>query len=349
MKRVLTIIGVIGIVALIIFLLARNKKTINSKNKAVDRSQVPVAVTMQRVRMQEMGGRFTVPATLSAKEEANISATASGHIVDLNIELGSVVGKGQVIGRLDLKENEIKLQSAELSIEKLNRDYERNKILVSGNATNANAVKDSKYDLDSKKLEAEQLKKQILDGNIVSPINGIITEKKMVAGEYANLGSVIAVAIDVSTLKARVYVAENNVFRLRTGQKAVITSEVYPGETFNGTITYISPKGDDNHNYLVELSVQNNKASRLRAGVYVLAGFETGGTHKVLQVPKTALADGMKNPYVYVVENGKAAERKIVLGNETGENVEVMSGLKEGEQIVTEGQINIINGSLIKQ
>lgn len=72
---------------------------------------------------------------------------------------------------------------------------------------------------------------------------------------------------------------------------------------------------------------------------------ETTGT--ALQIPKIALAEGLKNPYVYVVKGNKVESRKIVTGRESGEYVEVVNGLQIGEQIVVNGQINLMDGSLI--
>lgn len=348
MKRIITIAAIVVVIAMIAILLIRNKKELDSKNVVSDRSQIPVSVILVPVKELPVTNELSLPATLSADEEANISAAASGRIETLNIELGSLVSQGQVIGKLDERENQIKLQSAELAIEKLQREYERNKALIAGNATNAKAVQDSKYDLDSKRLEAEQLRKQIADGNIVSPIRGIITEKKMKKGEFASTGATIATVVNINTLKAKVYVPENSVFKLKTSQKALLTTDVFPTETYVGVISYVSPKGDENHNYLLELSVQNNKTHQLKAGVYAKVKFNMGESDKALQIPKTALVDGMKNPYVYVARSGKAAERKIVLGREVGENIEVVAGLAAGEQVVNSGQINITEGSLIK-
>lgn len=348
MKRILTLAIILIAALAIIVLLIRNKKILDSKKVVSDRSRVPVSVILKKAEVLSVEGTLSLPATLSAREEANVASAASGRIESLNVELGSKVTKGQVIGRLDTRENQIKLQSAELAIEKLQRDYERNQALAAGNATNANAVHDSKYDLDSKKLEADQLRKQISDGNVIAPISGTITEKKMKAGEFASVGATLLTVVDISMLKAQVYVPESSVFALSPGKKASISTEVYPGELFNGTVIYVSPKGDDNHNYLVELVVQNNKASKLKAGVYAIVKFDLGGQQKALQIPKAALVDGIKNPYVYVAKNGKAEERKIVLGREAGENMEVLSGLKVGEQVIISGQINLLNGSVIQ-
>ncbi len=348
MKRIITIGVVVLVILAILFTLIKNKKTLDSKNVVTDRSAVPVAVTLIQVAQQAITEQINIPATLIAQEEASIVVSSSGRIVSLSFKLGSVVRKGQVIGHLDVDELKLKLQSAEVSIAKLTKDLERNKILVEGNATNAKTVQDSQFDLDSKRLEADQLRKQISNGVIQAPISGIISEKQKEAGEYVGNNEMIGKVVNTNSLKARVYVSENNVFKLKNGQRATITTEVFPTETFNGIISFISPQGDDNHNYLVELAVDNNKSSRLKAGMYAMINFNESGTSTALQIPKSALVDGIKNPYVYVADGNKAVEKKIIIGREWGNKVEVISGLQEGDQIIMSGQINIVNGSTIK-
>ena len=152
LRRIFSIVAVILFTTVIIFTLIKNKHKLDESKKVTDRSGIPVSVTVFSVAKADMKDTFNYAASLYANEEATISASISGRIENLNIELGTKVSKGQVIGKIDVNETEIKLKSAELSIEKLKADYERNKILAKGNATNANAINDAKYDLDAKKL-----------------------------------------------------------------------------------------------------------------------------------------------------------------------------------------------------
>ena len=347
MKKIVTIGLVIVVIATIIFLLVFNKKKLEAQKVVVDRSRVPVPVILKTAALLPVGTTTAVPATLVANEEVNIAAAASGRIEVLALELGQTTKAQQVLGHLDVKETELKLQAAELSIEKLKRDYDRNKVLASGNALDTKTLQDSKFELDSKLLEAEQLKKQISNGRIVAPIRGIIASKNKKVDEYINTGESLGTIVDIYTLKANVYVAENQVFTLRKNLRATITTSVYPNETFQGVITYISPKGDENHNYLVELSIENRSAT-LKAGMYATVSFERDTTEKALQIPKTALVNGMQNPYVYINKDNKAIETKLTLGREIGENVEVLKGLSAGTEVVISGQINLVNGSILK-
>jgi RND family efflux transporter MFP subunit len=150
----------------------------------------------------------------------------------------------------------------------------------------------------------------------------------------------------VNTLKANVSVPESQVLNIKKGQKAVITSQSYPGEHFTGIVNYVSPKGDDNHNYTVQLSIANTSSMQLKAGLYVEIQFTVAKINQsLLMINKNALADGVKNPVVFVFKNGVVKKRKLVTGTEQGDYIEVKSGLSTGELVVTSGQINLSDGS----
>ena len=349
MKKNIIIIAVLVVIVLAIVLtLANNKSKIEASKQVIDRSAVPVYVSTFKVEQLPIQGKLNVPAVLSANEEASISSSASGKIISLNIELGSKVSKGQIIGVVDVKQKELNLKSTELNLQKLANDYERDKVLLQGNAATESAVTKSKYDYEANKIQADLIRQQIKDGNIVSPISGIIRDKKLIAGEYVNTGVEIASVVDISKLKAVVFVSESDVFKLKEGDRVKVTTDVSRGTVFNGAIRFISPQGDDNHNYRVEIAVANNNSIRLRAGIYVMAEFNVGGNTTVLQIPKRALVEGVKNPYVFISLGHKSIKRNLILGREIGENIEVLSGLAQGEEVITDGQINLIDGSKIE-
>jgi RND family efflux transporter MFP subunit len=143
-------------------------------------------------------------------------------------------------------------------------------------------------------------------------------------------------------------VSEKNVYSLQKGMPVVIHTEIYPEKEFKGTIKYISPNGDESHNYEVGITVQNDNRVSLKGGTFILVDFDVKNATSALQIPKVALVEGLKNPYVYVVENKKAVAKKLVLGRDLGENIEVLSGLNADEQVITSGQINISANSIIE-
>lgn len=347
-KNYIIIAVVVLIVAAIGFRLVSNKHKIDAGKKVVDRSNTPVAVGVFTVEQKALAGKFQLPATLDPIHQANISVPVQGKIVSLNIELGSHVSKGQTIGNIDTRVKEFDLKAKELSLQKMEKDYQRNKELFQANAGTEVNYTDAEYNYENTKVQAEQIRRQIADGSIISPISGVIDTKKLEVGEFTNIGTIIASVVDISQLKAIVYVSERDVYQLKKGQSAVITSDVFPGKAFPGKIAFISPRGDDNHNYRVEVVVSNQTSAQLRAGTYVIVEFSLDRKGSVLQIPKSALVEGLKNPYVYISKDGKAVSRKLIIGRELGENVEVISGLQAGEEVVLSGQINLIDGSKIE-
>jgi len=342
-KIIIAIIAVLLIGAMA-YKLTQNKKVITENEKPVDRTNVPVSVTTFDVNYFPVSTDYALPAVLDVNKTGSINATNPGKIVSLNIELGSHVTKGQLIGKVDTKLKEIAVKSTALTIDKLETDAKRTQELIEGNAAPATSILDLNYNLESNKIQKENLQQQIADNNIYAPISGIITQKNVNAGEFINPGSPIATIMDVSVLKAIIYVSENNVYDLKLGQSAQISSSVFPNKLTKGIIKYIAPKGDENHNYRVEVEIPNDG---YKAGTYVNVKFSFKKPAEALQIPKVALVEGVKNPYVYVINGNNIAVRKLQLGEEIGQNIVVLNGLTPGEKVVTSGQINLTTSSKI--
>lgn len=346
-KNIIIIAALVAVIALIGFTLANNKKKINAANKVVDRSTVAVPVFTVKVSNQNINGQFTLPAKVEPVNEADITINSSGKLKHLNIDLGSVVKKGQVLGSIDNSLKQLNLQSTQLLVDKYERDYNNYKELYKGKAASENEYTNAKYNYENAKTQAAQIKQQIEDGNLVAPVSGVIVKKNVEEGEFVNVGSVVGTVVDISKLKANVMVSEKDIYRLSAGMPVTILCDIYPGKSFKGSIRYISPRGDESHNYQVEVTVENNAGAQLKGGTFVRVKFDTKNTSKGLFIPKKALVEGLKNPYVYVTNANKAETRKLVLGRESGEDVEVVSGLKEGEEVIVSGQINLAEGSVV--
>ena len=153
--------------------------------------------------------------------------------------------------------------------------------------------------------------------------------------------------IDISKLRVKINVSESNIYAINTGNQAIVTTEIYPGTEFSGKVTFVSAKGDESHNYPVEVELVNNKQYPLKAGTFVNVKIVVPGTDDGLFIPREALVGSTQNASVYVAENGKAALRKITVKNTNGNDLQILSGLTKGEQIITAGQINLVDGKEI--
>lgn len=306
---------------------------------------MPVSVTTFEASYFPISTDYSLPAVLDINKSGIITATQPGRLASFNIEIGQHVSKGQLIGKIDSKQREIGIKSSEATIKKLEDDIIRTKDLIAGDAAPATSINDLNYNLETTKIQKENMLQQIADNNIYAPISGTIVQKNANAGEFANPGTPLASIMDISILKAIVYVSENNVYDLKVGQTAQITSSIFPDKITRGIIKYIAPKGDENHNYRVEVEIPN---SGYKAGTYVQVKFSFKKPADALQIPKNALVEGIKNPYVYIVNGNTVAVRKLELGEEIGQNVVIRSGLTAGEKVVTSGQINLSEKSKIQ-
>lgn len=332
--------------------LAANKKKLDSAKQPVDRSGFAIPVNVITTAMAEEEGNFSVPGSLEPYDHAKVMLQAQGKLAGLNVDLGSRVAKGQVLGSLDVAQKQLELSAAELALEKLRKDDERYRELLAGKAATEANYDDIHFNFRTQQVKVDQIRQQLRDAQVISPVNGVVVAKNVEVGEYVGANTAVVEVVDVGRLKAKVFVSERDAYRVKEGSPVSITSEVFPGETFQGTVTFVSPRGDASHNYEVEVAVRNEKAHPLKSGTFINARFEGGEAVQLLAIPKNALGEGLKDPYVYVVTrdgtSSRASRRALVLGREIGDRVEVLKGLEPNETVVVSGQLNLVEGSLVR-
>jgi len=332
--------------------LAANKKKLDSAKQSIDRSAFAIPVNTITTTQAAVEGTFSVPGTLEPHDHAKVMVQSQGKLASLTVDLGSRVTKGQVLGNLELAQKQLELASAELQLEKLRKDDQRYRELVAGKAATESNYDDVHFNFENQKVKVDQIRQQIRDAQVISPVAGTVVAKNVEVGEYVTANTAVVEVVDVSRLRAKVYVSESDAYRVKEGDAVTITSDVFPGETFQGKVTFVSPRGDASHNYLVEVAVQNEKSHPLKSGTFINARFDTGVVGDMLTIPKNALGEGMKDAYVYVVRgdtNGtRVTRRSLTLGREVGERVEVVKGLVPDEIVVVSGQLNLAEGSLVK-
>lgn len=347
-KRIIPGVAVLVALLLIGWRLISNKQQLDEARTPVDRTKIPVAVKVIQAEKKafEMDTRY--PAMTEPLEEAKVYSQASGIIDYLNIDLGTKVRKGQVVGKLDTRILEINLKDARVTYEKALDDYQRAKDLYENQAGLKVDMLATKTNYEKALNQIEQIEQQIQNAQIVAPISGMVYKNAVKAGEFINPGTPIASVSNIFSLKVTVYVSQQTAYRLQLDQVGVITIPVLPMESFTGELIYISPVADDNHNYQVDLLVHPKEAIALKGGTDVQVSFGTLEKMDVLQIPKSALMTDGPTPYVFVVHEETAVVRTVKTGRMKRDQVEVLSGLDEGETVVITGQINLKEGSKVR-
>ncbi|HET9570898.1 MAG TPA: efflux RND transporter periplasmic adaptor subunit [Bacteroidales bacterium] len=342
-NRIISIIIIVLVLVGAGFMLKRSHEKINAGKANLISSEIVVSAA--EVGETSTGTSLNLTGTLNPFTEVLISAQAAGQITSLNAELGQTKSKGSVIATIDNRIKELTVQTSKLNADKQQRDLIRYESLFQGGTMTQQQIEDARMSNTTAQIQLEQAKKQLADATITAPISGIITEKNVEKGAFVNIGSPVVRLLDISRLKIRMYVSESNVYKLSTGDKASVVCEAFPDKTFEGKVTYIASKGDDSHNYPVEVVINNN--GKLKAGTFANVTIDIPGKGTALSIPREALLGSSKNAKVYVVKNGKAQIRDILVIGGNEKVLFVSKGLAKGEQVVTAGQINLIDGMTV--
>lgn len=339
MKTVKGIIITLLILGGIVFVLQNNKA--KSDEKAARRdvmTSLPVSVVP--VERKNITENLSVVGTIAANSEVTVLSETQGRILRMGLDVGDYVSAGSVIAQVDDELKRTQLAAAQVGLDKAKSDLARYSQLVGDLAVSDQQMEGARLALRSAEIQMASANRLLRDTRITAPVSGIITARQSPKGANVMPGTPIVTIVDVSRLKVRVNVAERDVFKLRIGDQVEITTDVHPGMTFVGRIESVSPKSDEAHTYPVEIGVTNS-GSKLKAGMFGRVSFNSIGEVNTLVIPRSALVGSIQKPQVYVVNNGVANLRSIVVSGESGTNVQVASGLLAGDQVVIDGQNNL--------
>jgi RND family efflux transporter MFP subunit len=237
------------------------------------------------------------------------------------------------------------LQQQNAQLVNLQRDYERYSELLKVGGIAQQQVDQIKTQIDVLTAAIKNIEDNT---QLRSPIDGIVTARNYDNGDvFAQLP--ILTVEQLNPLKAIVRVSESNFTDVKVGMPAEIKLDVYEDEVFKGKVALIYPTIDAaTHTFGVEINIDNWN-TRVRPGMYARVSLNFGVKESIV-VPDAAVQkqSGANDKYVFVVENGVAKYRKVELGQRLESNYEILSGLNEGDVIVTAGQSRLIDGSSVE-
>ncbi len=342
MKKIKVYSIIVVTIAIIVAILLRNRAQIKAETKNLNVDSY--AVTVATVGKEDLTNKFDLVGTINADNDVAIVAEASGKVTSVLARVGDREAAGQELIQLDDKLQAAALKLAQVNLDKATKDYERYKELYKENSITDSQLESAELAYESANDQFVNAHRQYSNTRITTPISGIVTARTPEVGTFVNAGMVVAEVVDISKLKVTVNVAEQNIMDFKVGDRVVVSTDVYPGIDFNGSIRTISSKGDADHTYPVEVEFPNSAQHPLKAGMFGRVYFTEKSADNSLVIPRQALVGSVENAQVYVVDNGVARLRDIVVGSSHNNYLEVLSGLKAGETIVTNGQDNLEDG-----
>jgi len=313
--------------------------TDSTDNAATADSTVTVEAVKVFKESVEQINSFT--ATVEAKTVNNIAPNQQIRIRKIMVEVGDHVKKGQ---RLVLM-NPANLEQRRYQMVNDSLEYERIEELYQAGGA-------SKSDRDKMKLAYDISKTAFntLDENtrLDSPIDGIVTARNYDNGDMFSMGAPILVVQQIRPVKLMVNVSEVLFSQIRTGMNVDITLDVYGDEKFTGKVVLIHPTvNSQTHTFQAEINIDNTN-EHVRPGMFARVTMVSGVQNHVV-VPDRAVQKltGSGDRYVYVVENGKSIIKKVTLGRRMDNRYEIVSGLEDGDLVITTAQNRLSDGKEI--
>jgi RND family efflux transporter MFP subunit len=336
-----------------------------------------IAVEVVRAVKGDIASYIQTTGTVYPRQEAFLSPKIGGKIEKIFVDEGYRVDKGQPLVRLEqtkliMAKNEAEanlntvkseLKQAELSLENLKKTMKRNEELFKEGIIDEQRYDNTKTDylnaeaqfylsssrLEQVKAQLDQAAQDLKDSIMYAPFSGFIVDKMMNEGEmvYAASPSKVLHITDISRVKIECGIAEADKKYLYNGKEAVIEVDAIPGERFKGEITTVNPLIDQNsRTFMIKTEIPNPN-NRLESGMFARIRIMKEEKKGAILIPLRSVIEQEGKKVVFIADNSRAKIVPVLLGINDTKTTEVVSGLKGGEVIVSEGFYALSDGSKV--
>lgn len=314
----------------------------NSKTAATAAVSEKVQVRVAPVTLEEVAQINDFTATVEANIVNNIAPTMAVRINKIFVEVGDFVRAGQKLVQMDnnnLTQAKTQLDNLELSFTRIDELFK-----VGG-------VSRSEWDAQKAALDVARTSYQNLVENtqLLSPISGVITARNYDSGDLYSMGRPVLVVEQISPVKLIINVSEQFYTKVKKGMPVDIKLDVYPGEVFQGKVSLVYPTiTSTTRTFPVEVTISNNN-TKVRPGMFARVTMDLGTATRLMVSDQAVVKQqGSGERYLYVYNNGTAEYRLLEMGRRVDTKYEILSGVQEGEQVITTGLNKITNGTEVE-
>ncbi len=326
--------------------------------KAMKGNQAPViTVSAQQAKYQEWQPTLSATGSIRAVKGVDVTTELAGMVKTIHFKPGSDVTIGQLLVDLNIDSDVALLDSLNAKADLAQIVYNRDKAQYEIKAISKAIVDTDEANLKSAQADvAEQA--AIIDKKIIrAPFAGHLGVSAVNPGQYLNPGNPIVTLQALSPIYVDFYLPQQNLVQIKAAENVQLSSDTYPNETFTGKITTINPKVDVNtRNIEVEATLLNQE-HKLLPGMFAQVKIYTGKPQRYLTLSQAAISYNPYGSLVYIIKTeGKDAQGKpvktvsqnfVTTGATRGDQVEILTGIKENDWVVTSGQLKLKNGSRV--
>jgi RND family efflux transporter MFP subunit len=234
-----------------------------------------------------------------------------------------------------------------VQIEGLEADVNRYTILAKADAIQGVQLEKSVLGLKTAKVQKATLVEQINKTTIKAPFNGVVTSKLSEEGAFAAPGVPLLQITDITNLKFTVNVPENELIKFKLNQNYSLKVDAYSEIILTGKATMIGSKANMGSSFPVQFAVNNTPDLKIKSGMFGKVNLKNDNQEKSIIIPASAIVGTANQPQVYLIKNGKSVLQNITISKKIQNKAIVLSGLNEGDVIVTNGFINLFDGANI--
>lgn len=314
-----------------------------SQDRNLPNSVPPLSVSAITVEPQAVDAVVAATGALSSRNTSVLASKIMGRVTALTVNEGDHVTQGKLLVRIESGEIAAQAYQAQAAYNNAQTHYDRIKRLFDGEAATRIEMEQATLGLESARAGLNAAKAMESYTTIKAPITGQIMEKRINLGEMTVPGQPILKIEDNRNLRLDVTLKEQDLRYVTSGQAVTVRMDALPDRDIRGHVEQVVPAADiRTHSFIVKISIPADKS--LITGMYGKALFTVGSRQAVL-VPRSAILEMAGITGVYIVSpEGNAVFQMVQLGEERGDQVEAITGLKAGDQVIVSRQNTRIDG-----
>lgn len=330
-------------VSMLIFCLLMAGCSADKEEKTQSKPKKMPLVSVQAAQKANMVSYVDITGTIKANIFTNIKSPADGIVKSLSARENQWVGKDKIIAVIDpidrvslISENQMKIEQIEKKIQKADPGSEEHQRL--------------KQELKKAKQNLEYARNMYKTVPVICPMNGVITERYVDKGSRVSVQDDMLTITDMSSLVIKARANEKYFQAIKQGKKLPVILNAYPNDTLQGKISLVYPQVDsETRNVKFDIQVLGFN-QKLLPGMMAAIKIPVSQKNEVVAVPEHAILTSPENKnFIFVVDSKNIAHRRVIQkGMDYNNEVEIIKGLQEGENIVVDGQERLKDGVKVK-
>jgi membrane fusion protein (multidrug efflux system) len=294
-------------------------------------------VEAEVVKAERIAQEIIAVGSLRSNESVTLSSEIAGRIAGIHFKEGQPVGKGALLFELDDSIYRAEREQARAGLALSEANHKRAEELFGRNLISTRERDEAAAKLDVDRAAVALTDARLAKTRIRAPFQGVVGLRAVSPGDYVTAGQALAPLEQLSVLKADFRLSEAALPAIKVGQALNLEVDAYPGKSFQGRVYAIDPRlAEATRSIGVRASVPNDK-SELRPGLFARVRLVIAERDGAVLVPEQAIVPQGEKLFVYVIEDGKAMMRPVELGVRQAGRVEVTSGVKPGDVVITAG------------